>query len=278
MRDYFFLVDKNEMITLFIVFLVGLGSGMMGAYAGGASLISIPFLIFIGITPDIAVATNRVAQTGLTFTIVLRFLRSDKIQWRFVPIFSALAIIGGVIGAHIVTVIDPKFLQHMLGVIILAFVPVMLFKNRLLKDTPAPHPLWHLTLGYFCYFLVMIFGGFCGGGAMIMMVVITTAFFGFSILQANATNNVSWLLLCLSAVFIFLHKGLINWPVACALMVGTSLGGYFGAHLALAQGEKTVKRIFVGISLFSGVVLLLKLISKKTHSSLFSYDALQHQP
>jgi uncharacterized membrane protein YfcA len=231
----------------------------MGAYAGGASLISIPFLIFIGIPPDIAVATNRVAQTGLTFSIIMRFLRSDKIQWRYVPFFSVLAIGGGVIGAHILTAVDPKILQKILGAIILTFVPLLLLNNRITSEnTAATHKSWHFWVGYFCYFLIMVFGGFFGGGAMIMMALVTTALFRFSILQSNATNNVSWLLLCLSAVYVFIHKGLVDWPVAYVLLVGTSLGGYLGAHFAIAQGEKMVKKIFIGISMVSGLVLMTR--------------------
>ena len=245
--------------TLFLVFIVGLGSGVIGAYAGGASLISIPFLIFIGVPPTIAVATNRVAQTGLTFAIILRFLRSNKIQWKFIPLFATLAIIGGIIGAHIVAYIDPDYLKRILGIIILVFVPLMILKDRFAsEDKTTERKFWKLGVGVFCYFLIMIFGGFCGGGAMIMMAVVTTAFFGFTILEANATNNVSWLLLCLSAVYVFLEKGLINWPLAFVLLIGTSCGGYLGANMALAQGERIVKKVFIVLSLAAGLILLIK--------------------
>jgi uncharacterized membrane protein YfcA len=231
----------------------------MGAYAGGASLISIPFLIFMGIPPEIAIATNRVAQTGLTLSIVLRFLRSGKILWTFVPVLSILAVLGGVIGAQTVTVLDPKILPRIIGIIILAFLPVLLMQKKLaVENTVATHKKWQLLLGSLLYFLIMIFGGFFGGGAMIMMAIVTTTFFGFSILQANATNNVPWLLLCLSAVCVFISKGLVDWPLALVLLAGTSLGGYLGAHLALKQGDKLVKKIFIAISALSGLVLILK--------------------
>ena len=242
-----------------LTFAVGLGTGFIGSYVGGAALLSIPFLIFIGLPPAAAVATYRLASTGMTFANVARFLRSDKIQWKFVGVLSVLAIAGGVIGAHIVIGIEPKHLQLILGLIILALVPVIVLKDRFAtEDTQKVHKPWHLWLGYFLWFLIAIFGGFCGSGAMIMMVLVTTSLFGFTILQANATNNVPWLLLCFASLYVFIRQDLIDWSTGAALLAGTLIGGYLGAHVALAQGDRIVKKAFIVLTVISGLVLVFQ--------------------
>ena len=50
----------------------------------------------------------------------------------------------------------------------------------------------------------------------------------------------------------------IHWPWLPALLAGSLLGGYVGAHLAITKGSGWIKRAFEGITLITGVILLFK--------------------
>jgi uncharacterized membrane protein YfcA len=53
-------------------------------------------------------------------------------------------------------------------------------------------------------------------------------------------------------------SGQIAWRWLPMLLLGSSVGGYLGAHLALAKGRALVKRCFEVLCLLMGASLLLK--------------------
>ena len=53
-------------------------------------------------------------------------------------------------------------------------------------------------------------------------------------------------------------SGEIRWSWVPALVVGSLIGGYLGAHLSLSKGSRLVKRAFELLSLLMGVSLLIR--------------------
>jgi hypothetical protein len=53
-------------------------------------------------------------------------------------------------------------------------------------------------------------------------------------------------------------QGQIAWHWLPMLLAGSVVGGYLGAHLAIAKGSKVVKRAFEILSLAMGISLLYK--------------------
>jgi uncharacterized membrane protein YfcA len=54
----------TEFYSLTAVFLVGVAASVIGTMVGGGSLLSIPLLIFLGLPPQVAIATDRFAALG----------------------------------------------------------------------------------------------------------------------------------------------------------------------------------------------------------------------
>ena len=50
--------------------------------------------------------------------------------------------------------------------------------------------------------------------------------------EANAAKNALIVAISVISVLIYGFSGLISWPHALVIMVGTSIGGYYGAALA----------------------------------------------
>ena len=55
--------------------------------------------------------------------------------------------------------------------------------------------------------------------------------------------------------------GSIAWEWLPALLAGSLLGGYLGAHLSIAQGNRWIKRTFEGLTLLVGIKLLFPSIA-----------------
>jgi uncharacterized membrane protein YfcA len=60
------------------------------------------------------------------------------------------------------------------------------------------------------------------------------------------------------AAVYFIIAGLVNWPAALLMAVGSIIGGYGAAGLARRLGQKFVRRTVVVIGLAMTISLLIK--------------------
>ena len=108
--------------------------------------------------------------------------------------------------------------------------------------------------------LVGILSGMVGVGGGIVLVPILVIFFGFSQHMAQGTSTAMLLPpICILAAWTYYKNDMVNVRAAVLLCAGFVLGGLFGAKLAVALPQETLRRSF-------GVVLLgisLKLILGK---------------
>ena len=230
----------SPIIVLIGVFFIVVLASMLGSMVGGGSLLSIPFLMLVGLPPQVAIATDRFGSVGAAITAFVKFRKAKKIVWKHVLILSILSLIGSLIGANILLNINPDILHIIVGVILLILLPFILLN----------------FLGLSIYLLVQIFTGFFGGGTGPIIFYTLMIFFGFTIIEANATQVIPVLILYLSSLIIFALNGIIDYKIGTVLLAGMAIGGYLGAHLALKKGNKWIKGLFAVVVIISGIRLL----------------------
>jgi uncharacterized membrane protein YfcA len=49
----------------------------------------------------------------------------------------------------------------------------------------------------------------------------------------------------------------VKWEWLPALLLGSLLGGYLGAHLAIIKGNRAIKRLFEVVTLLVGIKLII---------------------
>jgi uncharacterized membrane protein YfcA len=246
-----------EIIKLVATFFVGLLVSLIGSIVGSAGLINIPFLIFMGLPPHIAIATHRVGAVGLQIGALVRFLKSKEIDWRYVTFFSVLALLAAPLGANLLIQTDPELLKHIIVGVMLLVVLLMFFNKDIglqNREVPARRKI----MGYLLYFLVLIWQAFFGGGTATMYFFVMMYFFGMSINRANATVKIPGLFLGLVTLIIFINNDMINWAYGLAMFFGMLIGGYIGIHIALKKGNAWVKTLFIIFVLGFAVKLLLE--------------------
>lgn len=247
--------SMDFLISMALTFLIGVIASFLGAVVGGGGLVSVPFLIFLGLPPNVAVATNKMGSIGLGIGAIPKFWKGKKIIWKWVPLFTAIAVIGGYTGANFLVEIDPSFLQKIISIIILFFVPVIFLKKEAgIKRKKTGK--YRRLLGLFLYFIVMVYAGFFGGGAGILIFYTLIMTFGFTIIESNATDIIPWLVQAVIAFIIFAFNGLVDYWLGSSLLAGMILGGYIGAHTAVKKGNEWVK-IFFAIIITASVIKLL---------------------
>jgi uncharacterized membrane protein YfcA len=242
----------DETILLPSALLLGLASGFIGGVATGGGLVSIPGLMFMGLPPSAAIATNNLnVVSGVTSA--LRFHKAQKLQIRrMLPLLFA-SFFGSLVGSKLLLHIDQTVIQRAFAIasIILAITFVMNKGPRSVKRGKI-----HALLGIFAVFLGSVFAGLFGTGGGFFVVYILCYFYGLSIMEANANTKVINVAGTISVIAVFLHAGLINFQVGVPMMVGSTVGGYIGAHTALKNGEGLVKVIFLLVVFASGIKLL----------------------
>ena len=67
-----------EIITLLLVLLIGLVTGFFDSVVGAGGLISVPSLIFLGLPPQVAIATDRFGILGQTFAALVKFWKAKN--------------------------------------------------------------------------------------------------------------------------------------------------------------------------------------------------------
>jgi uncharacterized membrane protein YfcA len=246
----------SEAISLLLVFLIGIAASVVGTMVGGGSLLSIPFLIFIGLPPQVAIATDRFTGLGAACTALYKFWRAERIVWKFVPLLAVASLVGSVTGASILVTVDPGLLEPVVGVLLLVLLPI-LFLNRDVgveaRETSRPR----MALGLSIYLLVQVLAGFFGGGTGTLIFYTLMMFFGITIIQVAATQILPFMVLTLSSLIVFAQSGIIDYGIGIVLMAGTAVGGYLGAHIAIESGERWVRRLFAAVVIGAGAKLLL---------------------
>jgi uncharacterized membrane protein YfcA len=238
-------------------FFIGIISGFMSAVGGGGSLISVPFLLFLGLPPQITLATNKFSGLGAAYTASGKYLKENKVVWKYFVGLLIAGILASVIGTQILIKSSPAFLNQTIGIFLLILVPTIFLKKDFgLKKIEIDKK--YNYLGYLFYFLLSIIASFFGGVGPIMVSSIVF-FFGLPFIEANATDYLAFSIFSTVAVLVYIFNGLVNYEIGIVLFVGMAIGGYMGAHTAIKKGNEWVKIFFAVLIVLSAIKILFKL-------------------
>jgi hypothetical protein len=89
-----------ELLTLFLLLLIGIAAGWVGGIAGSGGIIGIPALLLLGVSPHSAIATHMFGAIGTTFSSFYNYAKHKRIVRKDVLLITILALIGAAIGKH----------------------------------------------------------------------------------------------------------------------------------------------------------------------------------
>jgi uncharacterized protein len=86
-----------------VLFVISLVANLFSAFSGGgAGLIQLPALIFLGLPFAIALATHKVASVALGIGATARHLREGALEKRLVLFILVSGLPGVILGAHLI--------------------------------------------------------------------------------------------------------------------------------------------------------------------------------
>lgn len=263
----------------FVVIAAAIG-GAINSIAGGGTLVTFPALIGLGVPAIIANATSTVALWPGAIGSMYGY-RSELAGARAWAIrFAIPSLVGGLVGALLLLRTPSERFDQIvpwlvLGATLLFVVqrPVMAAFRRRSEakgqkpdsqqspvtthdDDPATRPPTLSLLSF--QFAVAVYGGYFGAGIGILMLA-ALGFMGFTnIHRMNGLKNWGGLCMNLTAAATFTILGLVNWPVAIAMAIGATLGGFGGSRLAQRVSQQTVRTAVIVIGFVAAMWLFLK--------------------
>lgn len=241
-----------------LIGIVGLLAGFINVIVGSGSSIVVPFLIFFGLPPVVAVGTNRFAMLFNNLTGALRY-HAKKYLYPKIALAAAFFAAGGaIIGAYLALGTPDAFLKQIIAGVLLVEIVVLLFntKNMGLERRVLPFLRRHyITAGVFG-FVAGIYGGFLGMAITSLLMFFLVAFFSLSFIESAAAAKVIAFAISIAASVIFVLSGKVRIEVALVLTVSTVIGAYFGVRSAIKIGDARIKALFIAVLLISAFLLI----------------------
>lgn len=243
-----------------ILFILSLLANLFSAFSGGgAGLIQLPVLIFLGLPFAIALATHKVASVALGIGATIRHLREGSLERRLAATILLSGLPGVFVGANIILGVDERIAEIALGVLT-AGLGIYSWLHPDLGQTviPVNHGRGGRLWGALVLFGIGVLNGSLTSGTGLFVTLWLVRWFGLDYRRAIAYT------LILVGVFWngtgALTLGIlgdIRWGWLPALLLGSLLGGYLGAHLAIRSGNRWIKRAFEVVTLLVGVKLII---------------------
>ena len=239
------------MIVL-LFFAAAIGGGL-NAVAGGGSFLTLPSLIFAGVSPVVANATSTLALWPASISSTFAYRGDIKTSPRWLVILGLTSVAGGLAGALLlVRTSDSSFLR-LLPWLMLVAAATFTFGSKLRpkRTTGGVHRFehggaWHPSMiGIVAIQLVIAaYGGYFGGGMGIMMLA-TLALAGMTnIHEMNGLKALLGVSINGLALLTFVLNGAIQWKYGLTMAAGGILGGYSTAAFARKLEPRYI-RIFV---------------------------------
>ena len=228
-----------------LLFLAGAVAGALNSVAGGGSFISFPTLLFTGVPPIPANATNTIALwTGAAASGGAYRKRLDVPRRVLMPLLTA-SLIGGVAGAFLLLKTPAQTFMRVLPWLTLGATLLFAFGKKIAggRKSVIEHESSSVALAAATVFqlFVGVYGGYFGGGMGIVMLAMLAALGMTDIHAMNALKSVMGFVINGVAVVTFIIAGAIYWRHGIVMVVGGIVGGYLGARYAMKLPQAWIR-------------------------------------
>lgn len=219
-----------------MLFVAGMLGGALNAVAGGGSFVAFPALMFVGVPPIPANATNCFSLWVGTTASGGAYRNRFSLSWRVMVPLILTSVIGGLLGAFLLLRTPAHTFMRVLPWLMLGATLLFAFGKKLtgrqasgLEHDASSAALFGASL---FELVVAVYGGYFGGGVGIMNLAMLAALGMTDIHAMNALKVLLGAVINGVAVVAFVAKGAIYWPQGIVMTLGAILGGYCAAHYA----------------------------------------------
>ncbi len=243
-------------------------AGAINSVAGGGTMLTFPVLLALGLPPVVANATNTVGIWPGSIGSLLGFRKElaalpKRLLWLLLPAFF-----GGLLGALTLRYTPESVFERAVPGLILFATLLFVVQAKLQRGPQAANEALFLqggklALAVLLQFGVAIYGGYFGAGMSIMALAVL-GFIGMSdMLAMSATTSLLGFAINGAAGAIFIGAGLIAWPYALAMTLGSLFGGYGAAGIARRIGKPLLRRFVILVGFCISAALFARMLSAR---------------
>ena len=222
-------------------------TGFIDSIAGGGGLVMMPAMLFAGVPPLNALATNKLQSTFGTSVATWSYARKGLVEVRPHGWTLAAIFIGAALGVLLVQRISSDGLKLIIPLFLVILAAYVLLSPRM-ADEDA-----HERISQRAYTplggLLGLYDGFFGPGVGSFYTTSLVALRGFGLTRATAVTKLYNLTSNLAALLLFAISGLLWWKLGLCMAAGAMIGNYIGSHTAMRFGARVIRPLLVVISL-----------------------------
>ena len=228
-------------------------AGFLNVMAGGGSLLTMPAMIFMGMSPATANGTNRIALIAQNITSVSEFRRRGLADFRLSLTLGLCTLPGAVLGAVAAVRIDPLWFKRLLALVMIGALVLTLANRKPATGKGATHPGWaHLGMVG-----VGFYGGFIQAGVGFIFMALVRGLLHLDLVRTNMHKVFVIGMYMVPSLLVFAVTGQVRWLAGAALAIGNSFGGWIGTRVQITRGEGVVRVVFAVAVVAMAIKLLI---------------------
>ncbi|HZP22757.1 MAG TPA: sulfite exporter TauE/SafE family protein [Terriglobales bacterium] len=233
--------------------MAALVAGAINSVAGGGSFVSFPSLLFVGIPPVNANATNTVALwPGQPASVWAYRGELQHLSRRTVLPLTITGIVGGIAGAWVLLKTPQATFMGLVPWLLLIATVIFVLSGRIARwvrerTAQSGHSEFATGRGVVLQLFIAFYIGYFGAGAGILILAMLALLGMDHIHTMNALK--AWLTTVSNgvAMVLFVVSHAVYWPETVLMIVASVLGGYFGAYFAQKTKPEHVRMIVIVI-------------------------------
>ena len=244
--------DTPNCLTLEIaifLFVAGALGGALNSVAGGGSFIAFPALLFSGVPPIPANATNTIALWTAAAASGGAYRSRLGVPRRVMVPLLAASLAGGLAGAFLLLKTPAPTFMRVLPWLTLGATLLFAFGKRLAGERRSivEHEASGTAMAAATVFqlAVAVYGGYFGGGMGIVMLAMLATLGMTDIHSMNALKSVMGFVINGVATATFVLKRAVYWKHGMVMILGGIVGGYLGAHYAQKVPQARIRAFVV---------------------------------
>jgi uncharacterized membrane protein YfcA len=245
----------SDIYPLILAMLIGLVAGFLNVTAGGGSLLTIPFLNFIGLDLGVANATNRVSILVQNLSAIRHYHSKGEINFREALSYVIPAVAGAAAGTLTAVYMPSKAFRIIAALSILSMGYLLAAKPKMWEE-PKGEPL-SMPKRAAVLFAVGIYGGFLQAGVGFLLIWAISGGCRKNLKDANIFKIVVVAVYTMVSLALFASFGIVDWKTAFALAVGSAAGGNAGARFNLSADMRYTRWILTSVVFISSIKMLL---------------------
>lgn len=242
--------------TLLVLVAIAGVAGLIDAIAGGGGLLALPALLWAGLPPVQALATNKLQGSFGTLTASFNFVRRGEIQVGRLRIPILMTFIGSAAGTLAVQELGSDLLRDVVPTLLIAFALYFLFSPRI-GDQDANHRISHGLFGLLIGFGVGFYDGFFGPGTGSFFAAAFVLLLGYNLRRATAATKILNFTSNIASLLFFALAGQVIWQIGLPMGLAQMAGAWVGSHLVIRHGTRLIRPLLVAVSLAISLKLLL---------------------